>query len=142
MAFDLFKRRKQEKPQPKVAKPVAAAQEQPKEHEAAPKETPAIKKKAKLAPSLLSVLLNPHITEKATMLGEKGQYVFRVHPTATKGAVRGAVESLYGVEVRSVRLIRKPAKKIRIGRKEGVKPGLKKAVVQLKEGQSMEVISR
>ena len=139
MAFNFFKKKEQEKPQPKVQKPAAIKQE---EHEVAPKEAEGTKKKAKKTFLLPGVLMNPHITEKASMLGERGQYVFRVHKEATKGAVRGAVESLYGVEVRSVRLIRKPAKKIRSGKKMGLKPELKKAVVQLKRGQSIEVISR
>ncbi|MCH7828354.1 50S ribosomal protein L23 [Patescibacteria group bacterium] len=119
-----------------------AVDSHPKEHEAAPQSAPVIKKKVKRAPSFPSVLLNPHITEKATLLGEKGQYVFRVQPQATKDAVKQSVEALYGVAVRNVRLIKKPAKKIRIGRREGVKQGLKKAVVQLKAGESIEVISR
>ena len=139
MAFNLFKRKK---PSPKVAKPVAAVQESSKENEASLKEAPVAAKKTKRTPFLFNVLLSSHITEKATMLAEKRQYVFRVQPQATKGAVRQSVESLYGVDVRNVRLIKKPAKKIRIGKKEGLKPGLKKAVVQLKAGQSIEVISR
>ena len=139
MAFNFFKKKEQEKPQPKVQKPAAIKQE---EHEVAPKEAEGTKKKAKKTFLLPGVLMNPHITEKASMLGERGQYVFRVYPQATKGAVKSAIESLYGVEVRKVRMIKKPAKKIRIGKKEGVKPGLKKAVVQFKAGQSMEIISR
>tara|TARA_B100001971_G_C18052464_1_gene463591 strand:+ start:402 stop:830 length:429 start_codon:yes stop_codon:yes gene_type:complete len=142
MVFNFFKRKKKEEPKPEVVQPVAEKQEQPKEQEQAPKVTPVIKKKAKSIPSFPSALLNPHITEKATLLGEKGQYVFRVHLTATKGAVKQSVESLYGVDVKNVRLIKKPAKKIRIGRKEGMKAELRKAVVQLKAGQRIEVISR
>ena len=133
MVFNFFKKKQKEKPKPLVEK-----QEQVKEEK---KETPAPQKKAKSA-SLPHVLLHPHITEKASVLGEKGQYVFSVHLCATKNAVKQSVQSLYGVDVLNVRLAKKPAKKIRVGRKEGIKPGLKKAMVTLKAGQTIEVISR
>lgn len=135
MPFNLFKKQKKEEPGLAVK-----IQEQVKEEKKEPQAP--VKKKAKGRVSGVSVLLNPHITEKAGLLTEKGQYVFRVRSGATKGAVKQSVEALYGVEVRGVRLTKKPAKKIRIGRKEGIKPGLKKAVVQLKKGQTIEVISR
>ena len=140
MPFNLFKKKQQEEPKQETAPQEPAVNE---EKPARPgKETPVAKKKAKNISSLPSVLFNPHITEKATLLGEKGQYVFRVHPKATKNAVRQSVQALYGVAVQHVRLVKKPAKKIRLGRKEGVKQGLKKAVVQLKAGERIEVISR
>ncbi|MDP2735229.1 MAG: 50S ribosomal protein L23 [bacterium] len=133
MAFNIFKKKEETKEAPAVK-------------EAAPKaEKPAAsapKAKGKGKVSLPGVLLNPHVTEKASLLAEKGQYVFRVHPLATKGAVKQSVEALYGVEVRDVRMTKKPAKKVRLGRKEGVKQGMKKAVVQVKRGQTIEVISR
>lgn len=149
MLFNFFKRKPKEKKEPEIlssAKELlsrtkdAPVKEEQKEQ--TPKATPAKKLRRKRKTVLPGILSNPHITEKATFLGEKGQYVFRVHQGATKGAVKQSVESLYGVEVRNVRLIKKPAKKIRIGRREGQKPGLKKAVVQLKTGQTIEVISR
>lgn len=147
MPFNFFKRSKPEKPQLKDEAPVVKVQETAKLESKAKEEVASAASrrsggKAKKASPLSGVLLNPHITEKATMLGEKGQYVFRVHPQATKDAVKQSVEVLYGVTVRNVRLIKKPAKKIRIGKKEGVKQGLKKAMVQLKIGESIEVISR
>ncbi|MDP4007476.1 MAG: 50S ribosomal protein L23 [bacterium] len=94
------------------------------------------------ATSLPSVLLNPHITEKATLQNEGGSYVFRINSKATKCAVKQSVESLYGVRVKSVRLIKKPARKVRLGKRAGMKPGLKKAMVQLQKGESIEMISR
>ena len=139
MAFNLFKKKQQEKPQVKEDPPLAKTQEK---QEQASKAQPDTGKKAKKPPVLSGVLLNPHITEKAAMLQEMGQYVFRVHKDATKGAVRGSVESLYGVSVKKVRLIKKPTKKMRIGKKEGIKQGLKKAVVQLKQGENIETLSR
>jgi len=138
MAFNFFKKKKQEESQPKADQPLAEKQEQAKDE----KETLAPKKRTKSKLVFSNVLLNPHITEKATLLKEQGQYVFKVELGATKGAVKQSVEALYGVLVKNVRLIKKPAKKIRIGRREGIKPGLKKAVVQLKQGENIETLSR
>lgn len=134
MAFNIFKKKEEPKKEAPKKQEAALSAEKPA--------APAPKAKGKARASLPGVLLNPHITEKASLLGEKGQYVFRVYPAASKSAVRQSVESLYGVEVRSVQMTRKPAKKVRLGRREGVKPGMKKAVVQLKQGQTIEVISR
>lgn len=150
MAFNLFKRKKQEEVQPVPEKQVPKLKETelPEKKPARPGPTQpetegtAPQKSKKNMSALPGVLFHPHITEKATMLGERGQYVFRVHPKATKSSVRQSVEALYGVSVRSIRLIKKPAKKIRVGRREGIQQGLKKAVVQLKAGESIEVISR
>jgi len=139
MLFNFFKKEKQKESRSKADQPLIEKQELQKKKG---KEISISKKKVKNSPSLPTVLRNPHITEKATLLGEEGQYVFRVDPEATKGAVKQSVEALYGVSVRSVHMIKKPAKKIRIGRKEGFQQGLKKAVVKLKRGENIEVISR
>lgn len=77
----------------------------------------------------------PHITEKATALSDKKQYVFRVETSATKPQVKRAVEKLYGVKVVSVRIISVPGKSKRLGRTQGFRPGFKKAIVTLKEGK-------
>ena len=87
----------------------------------------------------VSALSLPHITEKAGMLQEQNQYVFRVVPGATKYAVRNSVQAQYGVEVEKVRMITVPSKSIRVGRRMGKKPGYKKAVVTLKEGDTIEL---
>ena len=55
---------------------------------------------------LLQVLLSPRVTEKTTLVGEKSnQYVFHVVPDAKKSEVKGAVELLFEVSVKSVRMI-------------------------------------
>ena len=107
------------------------------------KETPKIAvvgaKKATRKSIGVSALSLPHITEKAGMLQEQNQYVFRVVPGATKYAVRNSVQAQYGVEVEKVRMISVPSKSIRVGRRMGKKPGYKKAVVTLKEGDTIEL---
>jgi len=84
----------------------------------------------------------PHITEKATDLTEKNQYVFRVFANTNKIEIKKAVESLYGVNVMRVRIINIPSKKRRVGRTIGKKPGYKKAIVKIAEGQKIEVLPR
>lgn len=140
MAFNIFKKKEEKKPQEQIEKPLVKEKKEPKK-EVVKKATVNAKGK-KTSPALSSVLLNPHVTEKASMLAEKGQYVFRVHKTATKGAVKQSVEALYGVNVKKVGLTTKPPRKVRAGKRTVLKPGLKKAIVHLKEGESIEIISR
>jgi large subunit ribosomal protein L23 len=88
------------------------------------------------------VLREPQVTEKATYLIEKGQYVFKVFPSATKGDVKRAVQDIYGVTVKAVKIIMVPAKKRRVGKHLGWREGYKKAIVKLAPGQKMEIMPR
>jgi large subunit ribosomal protein L23 len=88
------------------------------------------------------VLKVAHITEKATDLSEQNKYVFNVYPDAGKNEIKKAVEKTYAVKVVSVNIINIPAKKRRVGRKMGYKPGYKKAIVGVKEGQKIELMPR
>ncbi|MCH2546809.1 MAG: 50S ribosomal protein L23 [Alphaproteobacteria bacterium] len=84
------------------------------------------------------VLQAPVITEKSTMASEHGKVVFRIGRNATKPQVKEAVEALFNVDVIGVNtaLIKGKTKVFR-GRK-GVRSDYKKAVVTLKEGQSID----
>ena len=90
------------------------------------------------------VLRRPIITEKNTMLMERGQYTFEVHPTANKIQIRAAVEELFKVSVTDVNTaIMKPKTKSRgvrrgRGRIEGTSGGFKKAYITLAAGQSLD----
>lgn len=89
------------------------------------------------------VLKTPHITEKATDLVKKNQYVFKVFQDANKVDIKKAVEEVYsGVDVVSVRIIKVPRKKRRLGKISGFRKGYKKAIIKLKEGQKIEVLPR
>jgi large subunit ribosomal protein L23 len=88
------------------------------------------------------ILKAPHITEKATDLGEKNQYIFKLWPRANKTEIKKSVEGLYGVDVLSVKIINIPKKKRRLGRISGWRAGYKKAIVKIKKGQKIEVLSR
>ena len=101
---------------------------------------PDIKKKKMRAMSL--VLKSPQITEKAVVLQDKNQYIFKVINKATKPEVRKAVEEIYNVDVLKVRMINVPAKKKRLGRTSGWQSGYRKAVVTVKKGQNIEILPR
>ncbi|MEO1465145.1 MAG: 50S ribosomal protein L23, partial [Cyanobacteria bacterium J06633_1] len=74
---------------------------------------------------------------KGTIQMELGKYVFDVLPKATKPDIRAAVESLFDVTVVKVNTLKLPRKKRRVGRFEGYKAQYKRAIVTLKEGDSI-----
>jgi len=78
------------------------------------------------------VIASPHVTEKAAQ-----GYAFRVYDDANKTSIKKAINSLYGVTVINVRTIRLPAKRRTIGRFKGVKAGFKKAIITLKQGETI-----
>ena len=88
------------------------------------------------------ILKTPQVTEKATDLVKKNQYVFKVYSRANKNEVKKAIENVYGVDVISVRVINVPAKRRRLGRQRGWRKGYKKAIVKIKAGQKIEVLPR
>ena len=85
------------------------------------------------------VLQAPVVSEKSYELIEEGKYSFRVHPDAHKTQIRQAVEDLFDVKVVRVNVSKVQPKPKRRGLHKGTKPGWKKAIVQLEEGQSIEI---
>jgi large subunit ribosomal protein L23 len=81
----------------------------------------------------------PIITEKSTMLSEQNKVVFRVPLTATKPQIKEAVEVLFKVNVVSVNTIVQKGKTKRFRGTPGRRPDIKKAIVTLKDGQSIDV---
>ncbi len=102
---------------------------------------PKAKKETKVSEAY-RILKFPHITEKATNLVGKNQYVFRVWENSNKAEIKKTIEKLYGVEVVSVRIINIPAKRRRLGKIFGWRKKYKKAIVKIKEGQKIEVLPR
>ncbi|MDO8557730.1 MAG: 50S ribosomal protein L23 [bacterium] len=88
-----------------------------------------------------AVLRKPRVTEKTAELGIERIYTFDVDPKASKHEVRLAVEKMYGVNAVSVRTITVHRKKRTRGKLEGWKKGYKKALVKIKEGQTIEISS-
>ena len=89
-----------------------------------------------------SILVKPHISEKASNLTSSNKYIFEVAKKANKPEIKKAVESLYGVNVLSVNIINIPSKRRRLGRISGWRKGYKKAIVEIKEGQKIEIMPR
>ncbi len=85
------------------------------------------------------VLLAPVVSEKSYELIDQRKYAFRVHPDAHKTQVRQAVEELFDVRVQGVNIVTVQPKPKRRGLIRGQKPGWKKAIVQLREGESIEI---
>lgn len=87
-----------------------------------------------------SLLLKPHVSEKAAVLADKGVYVFDVPLTANKIEIGKAVEAIYGVHVKKVRTERGIGKTVRRGRKLGHRNAWKKALVELKNGETISLV--
>ncbi len=85
------------------------------------------------------VILAPHITEKATVLSELNKVVFRVARDATKDEITAAVEELFKVNVLKVNTVITKGKTKRFRGIMGRRDDVKKAIVTLAEGQSIDV---
>ena len=85
------------------------------------------------------VLLAPIVSEKSYSLIDDRKYSFRIHPNAHKTQVRQAVEQLFDVKVENVNILKVQAKPKRRGMTRGHRPGWKKAIVQLRAGDTIEI---
>jgi large subunit ribosomal protein L23 len=85
------------------------------------------------------VLLAPVVSEKSYSHIPERKYTFRVHKDAHKTQIRQAVEELFEVKVERVNIIKVQSKPKRRGMIRGTRPGWKKAIVQLREGQTIEI---
>ena len=85
------------------------------------------------------VLLAPVVSEKSYAASTLGNYTFKVHQDAHKTQVRQAVEELFDVTVVSVNILKVQPKPKRRGLYKGIRPGWKKAIVELKAGDSIEI---
>jgi large subunit ribosomal protein L23 len=85
------------------------------------------------------VVLAPHITEKSTLLSEQNAVVFKVANTASKPQIKAAVEALFGVNVTGVNTIVQKGKSKRWKGRPYTRSDMKKAIVTLAEGQSIDV---
>ena len=85
------------------------------------------------------MIFAPIITEKTASMQSDGKYVFKVDVRANKTQIKQAIEKLFDVKVESVNTINVPRKKKRVGRYAGYTNKVKKAIVKLKEGSSIEL---
>ena len=85
------------------------------------------------------VLLAPVVSEKSYSLITYRKYTFKVHKDAHKTQVRQAVETLFEVHVENVNILKVQPKPKRRGLSKGTRPGWKKAIVQVREGETIEI---
>jgi large subunit ribosomal protein L23 len=85
------------------------------------------------------VIVRPVISEKSFALAEAGKYTFRVHERAHKTQIRQAIEQLFDVKVVDVRTVSVKSKPKRRGYTSGRTRHWKKAVVQVREGETIPI---
>jgi len=96
-----------------------------------------------LKKTIYDIIQGPVITDKAFKLNKKlKKLVIKVHPSANKPLIKEALEKLFNVKVEKLRIIVRKGKKILFKRITSVKPTVKKAIVTLKEGYSIDMLDQ
>lgn len=99
------------------------------------------KEKKEANVSHFNTIVSPVVTEKSTLAGEHGKYVFKVAVDTNKTKVKEAVEAIFGVEVTKVNVLNYDGKVKRFKQYAGRRDAFKKAIVTLKSGQSLDLAS-
>ena len=90
--------------------------------------------------SLHRTIVRPIVTEQSSAAyQERGEYTFRVASDATKTTIKSAIEQLFGVKVTGVWTSNQRGKARRVGQQIGRRPHWKKAVVKLKDGDTIDI---
>jgi large subunit ribosomal protein L23 len=90
--------------------------------------------------SLHRTIVRPIVTEQSSAAyQERGEYTFRVASDATKTSIRSAIEKLFGVRVTGVWTSNQRGKARRVGQETGRRPHWKKAVVKLRDGDTIDI---
>ena len=85
------------------------------------------------------ILIEPVLSEKATLLREEGKYVFKVHPDANKYEIKEAVRRLFNVKVVECTVMNVGGKLKRVRTRPGRTSSWKKAIVRLAPGETIKV---
>lgn len=103
---------------------------------------PALKSKdiRKSSVSIYEILKKPMVTEKGGLLGQSNKYLMLVAKNSNKFEIKKSVGALYNVTVESVNIVNIPPKKKQRGKTQGFKPGFKKAIITLKQGDKIESV--
>ena len=88
--------------------------------------------------NIYNTILSPVITEKATKLSENNQYVFKVTLNANKKDIKDAIEKLFKVKVKNINTTKTKGKQKVFKGTKGKRSDYKKAIVSLKEGESLD----
>ena len=90
--------------------------------------------------SIHRTIVRPIVTEQSSAAyQERGEYTFRVASDATKTSIRGAIEKLFGVKVTNVWTSNQRGKSRRVGAALGRRPHWKKAIVRLRQGDTIDI---
>tara|TARA_Y100000590_G_scaffold182910_1_gene208415 strand:- start:1481 stop:1774 length:294 start_codon:yes stop_codon:yes gene_type:complete len=87
----------------------------------------------------LDSIISPNVTEKSTSLSEFNKVVFKVHKKATKNLIKKSIEKIFKVNVIKINTVNLKGKTKIVRNKKTFKPGIKKAIVTLKKGQSIDL---
>ena len=87
------------------------------------------------------VIIRPVVSEKSYVLAAAGKYTFRIHPDAHKTQVRQAIEALFDVHVQEVRTMSVKSKPKRRGTSRGRTRSWKKAIVQVRAGETIPIFA-
>ena len=87
----------------------------------------------------LDTIISPNVTEKSTSLSEFNKVVFKVHKGASKDSIKRSIEKIFKVNVIKINTINLKGKTKVVRNKKTYKPGIKKAIVTLKKGQSIDL---
>ena len=90
---------------------------------------------------MYDIIRSPVVTEKSTQGSEHNQVTFRVSGDATKPEIKAAVEGLFEVKVEKVNTLNQEGKRKRFRGLPGRRPGYKKAMVTLAEGQMIDIMT-
>ena len=89
--------------------------------------------------NLLDIIISPSITEKATFLSEQNKIVFKVNKKAKKDSIKRSIEKIFKVNVIKINTINLKGKTKIVKGKKSRKPDIKKAIITLKKGQSIDL---
>jgi large subunit ribosomal protein L23 len=89
--------------------------------------------------NLLDIIISPSITEKATYLSEQNKIVFKVNKKAKKDSIKRCIEKIFKVNVIKINTINLKGKTKIVKGKKSKKPDIKKAIITLKKGQSIDL---
>tara|TARA_B110001454_G_C12695680_1_gene424275 strand:+ start:1462 stop:1755 length:294 start_codon:yes stop_codon:yes gene_type:complete len=89
--------------------------------------------------NLLDIIISPSITEKATYLSEQNKIVFKVNKKAKKDSIKRSIEKIFKVNVIKINTINLKGKTKIVKGKKSRKPDIKKAIITLKKGQSIDL---
>jgi len=141
-----FQRKKEKtKPTPQkkeLEKEVVKEKKKKNEPKIKPQKGVQLKKSIGKSKIAYRILKEPIISEKGTNLANQNKYIFKVFPEANKVEIQKAIEDIYKVKVKKVNIVNVRKKRKRVGRQEGWKPGYKKAIIFLEEGEKIETTPR